>query len=330
MVYRQTGNDRDRGLNLYVDSVRMILVVDTGVDDALALALAVRHPRIQLEAVLTSWGNVGLDLVDNNTLRVLDWLGARDVVVVRGADRPLVGAAIDAGYFHGQDGLGGARLPAATRPVLQEAVGYLIERLMAEPGELSIVCTGPFTNLALAVQREPRVVSCVREVVVMGGTAHLPGNVTPVAEFNVAADPEAAAIVFDQSWPVTMVGLDVTRQVVLSVDEVGRLQGQSSAEAVLTREVTRYLFERRGMQAMELHDPLAVGVALDHSLVTAASGPVHVETQGEFTRGQTIFDLRPRASRPPSPTRVCLEVDAARFREMFCATLGLEVLQKQD
>jgi purine nucleosidase len=145
----------------------------------------------------------------------------------------------------------------------------------------------------------------------------------------VAADPEAAAIVFDQTWPVTMIGLDVTNKVVLRADEVRQLDGESSTEAVLTREVTRYLFEQRAMESMALHDPLAVGVALDHSLVTVSRGPVHVETRGDYTRGQTVFDLRPWAAQPPSKTHVALEVDAERFREMFFRTLGLEVLQQQ-
>jgi inosine-uridine nucleoside N-ribohydrolase len=307
----------------------MILVVDTGIDDALALALAVRHPRIQLQGVVTSWGNIALDLVNHNTLRVLDWLGATDVPVASGADRPLEGEAIDAGHFHGVDGLGGARLPASTRTVLSDGVDYLVERLMSAPGELSLVCTGPFTNLALALQQEPRIVECVREVVVMGGTAQLPGNVSPVAEFNVAADPEAAAMVFDQTWPLTMVGLDVTNKVVLRADEVRRLENESSTEAVLSREVTRYLFAQRAMESMALHDPLAVGVALDHSLVTVASGPVHVETRGDSTRGQTVFDLRPWIVQPPSNTQVALHVDAERFRAMFFRTLGLQVLQEQ-
>src|SRR5258708_35105475 len=120
---------------------------------------------------------------------------------------------------------------------------------MAEPGEISLVCTGPFTNLALAVQQEPRIVGAVREVVVMGGTVQLPGNVTPVAEFNVAADPEAAAIVFDQTWPVTMVGLDVTNKVVLRADEVRQLENESSIEAGVDRGVERYLFQQRASAA---------------------------------------------------------------------------------
>jgi purine nucleosidase len=220
-------------------------------------------------------------------------------------------------------------LPSTTRSVGGGAVQYLVDSLTAEPGALSVVCVGPCTNLALAVQQDPRVVECVREVVLMGGTAQLPGNVTPVAEFNIRADPEAAAIVFDQAWPLTMVGLDVTRQVRLSAQEVRGLDGDASVEGVLTREVTRALFAQRARDWMELHDPLAVGVALDHSLVTAASGAVHVETRGEYTRGQTVFDLRPNAARPPSNSRVALEVDAERFRREFLSALGLSRLLEE-
>ena len=297
--------------------------VDTGVDDALALAFAVRHPDISLEAVLTVCGNVSLDRVTHNTLRVLDWLGATDVPVVRGADRPLGGAPLSADHWHGEDGLGGADLPASRRDASHDAVAYLIERLTAEPGELMLVCTGPLTNLATAVTREPAIVRCPRGVCVMGGTIHPPGNVTPVAEFNVYADPEAAAIVFAQSWPLTLVGLDVTRQTLLTREDLSQLSETESAEAVLLRETTSSLVDRRGVQAVALHDPLAVAVALDPSLVRTVSGPVRVETRGELTRGQTIIDLR----RPQhSSTQVCIEVAADRFRRHFFDTLGLTSL----
>jgi purine nucleosidase len=279
---------------------RVILSVDTGIDDALALAFAVRHPGIQLEAVLTVAGNVGLELVTNNTLRVLDWLGATDVPVIAGADRPLAGERCDAVYFHGPDGLGGARLPASTRAALDDAPGYLIERVLAEPGELTVVCTGPLTDLALAVQRAP-----------------------PVAEFNIYADPEAAAIVCAAAWQLVMVGLDVTSKVVLTADEARMIDGASSREATLIREVTRYPFEQMGLDGLALHDPLAVGVALEPSLVKTRSGAVLVETRGEYTRGQTVFDLRRRAPAGPSNTRVCVDVEAERFRQQFFDTLGI-------
>ena len=300
--------------------MRLIIDVDTGVDDALALAFAVRHPDISVEAALTVCGNVSLDLVTDNTLRVLDWLGATEVPVLRGADRPLAGAPVSAGHWHGEDGLGGADLPASRRGASADAVAYLIERLTAEPGELMLVCTGPLTNLATAVTREPAIVDCARGVCVMGGAIHPPGNATPVAEFNVYADPEAAAIVFAQSWPLTLVGLDVTRQTLLTRDDLRELSGLESAEAVLVRETTRSLFERPGVQAVALHDPLAVAVALDPSLVTTVSGPVRVETRGELTRGQTIIDLR---SPRQSATQVGMEVAADRFRRHFFETLGL-------
>ena len=306
--------------------VRMVLVVDTGVDDALAIALAVRHPRIRLQAVLTSCGNVDLERVNDNTLRVLDWLGAEDVPVYAGAAEPLVQPFIDAAHFHGLDGLGGAELPPSRRAVQANAVEYLLERLEAEPGELSIVCTGPLTNLALAVKQNPSSVGQVKEVVVMGGAAQLPGNTTPTAEFNIYADPEAAAVVFAQDWPLTMVGLDVTNRVPLYASEVAQLSHSDTREAVLVREVTRQLFGLRKLHAMALHDPLAVGVALDPSLVACQSGPVQVETRGEHTRGQTVLDLRSVAKRPPSKTRVALEVDSERFRALFFATLGLSGL----
>jgi len=305
--------------------LRLILDVDTGIDDAMALALAVRHPGIQLDAVITVAGNVGLPATTRNTLRVLDALGAADVPVAAGAAEPLSGTVHEASHWHGEDGLGGARLPPSDRVALDDGVGYLIERLTAEPGEVTLVCTGPLTNLALAVQRQPDVVRAVREVVLMGGAARPPGNVTRVAEFNIYADPVAAAIVFNQLWPLTMVGLDVTNRVLFTRQDRAALEHLTSPEAVLLREVTRHHFERLGVDAVALHDPLAVAVALDRSLVTTFESTVLVETRGEHTLGQTVVDLRGRRDRAPSQTRVCEAVDVARARALFFSALGVGV-----
>jgi inosine-uridine nucleoside N-ribohydrolase len=302
--------------------LRLILDVDTGVDDALALALAVRHPEVQLEAVLTVTGNVGLELTTRNTLRVLDWLGATSVPVYSGADRPLAGPDREASHWHGEDGLGGARLPESTRPPRDGAVKQLIDRLMSEPRELTLVCTAPLTNLALAVQQEPRIVQAVRKVVLMGGAARPPGNTTPVAEFNIYADAEAAAIVFEQQWPLTMVGLDVTNRFTL-----GRLERDNlstgSKEAALVYEVTRHLFDVRQLNAMALHDPLAVAVAIQPDLVTTEHRDVVVETSGALTRGQTVVDFRLHSRPPRLQTRVCTDVDVERARGLFFNTLQL-------
>jgi inosine-uridine nucleoside N-ribohydrolase len=306
----------------------MILDVDTGIDDALALALAVRHPGIRLEAVLTVAGNVGVDLTTRNTLTVLDWLGATHVPVAAGADAPLRGPLREASEWHGADGLGGAALPRTRRTALDDAVGYLIERVLAEPGELTLVCVAPLTNLALAVQRVPEVVGAVREVVLMGGAARAPGNSTPVAEFNIYADPEAADIVFRQSWPLTMVGLDVTSRVLLTHGDRDALPGDHSPEEVLVREVTRRHFDGLGVDAIALHDPLAVAVAVERDLVSVVETEAAVETRGEHTRGQTVVDLRANKRQSPlaMPTRgVCVDVNVARARRLFFTSLGLDV-----
>jgi purine nucleosidase len=164
----------------------------------------------------------------------------------------------------------------------------------------------------------------VREVVLMGGNAQLPGNVTPVAEFNIYADPEAAAIVFGQAWPLTMVGLDVTNMVKLTRAERDAIAENPSREAVLVREVTRHIYDLRGADAMALHDPLAVGVALLPDLVKTIDREVQVETRGEHTRGQTVVDLRSYGHDARSTrTHVCMDVDVARFKALFFTTLGL-------
>jgi inosine/uridine nucleosidase len=301
---------------------RIILDVDTGVDDALAIALAVHHPQVQLEAVIAVAGNVGLELTTRNSLRVLDWLGATSVPVYAGADAPLSGEVREASHWHAADGLGGARLPGSARAAYPNGIEYLCQRLLAEPGELTLVCTGPLTNLALALQREPRIVPCVREIVLMGGAARLPGNVTPVAEFNIYADPVAAACVFEQSWSITMVGLDVTERVRLMRADVLGLASNDSAQAVLVREVCRHLFEVRDVESMALHDPLALAVAVQPDLVATLERDVDVETRGEHTLGQTVVDWRRSAPRARRQTRVCTEVDVEPARALFFTTLG--------
>ena len=300
---------------------RIILDVDTGVDDALAIALAVRHPKVELDSVITVAGNVSLELTTRNTLRVLEWLGADDVRVYRGAEQPLAGELREASHWHGPDGLGGARLPEPKGTADPDGISYLIERVLAQPGELTLVCTAPLTNLALALQREPRIVDNVREIVLMGGAATVPGNVTPTAEFNIYADPLAAAAVFSQPWPVTMVGLDVTMHVNFTREDREALI--QSREAVLVREVTRHLFDLRKVNLMSLHDPLAVLIAIQPELVTSENTDVQVETEGKHTLGQTVVDRRQSAPQPKLRTRVCTGVDEERAKEMFFSTLGL-------
>src|SRR6188768_2792434 len=186
---------------------KILLDCDPGLDDALALLLAHGDPDLELVAVTTVGGNVGLSLTTKNALELREYLGF-DVPVAAGADGPLVGPTRDAVEVHGETGLGNTNLPAATKPVDdRHAVELIIETLRAQPGAIHLVATGPLTNIALALKQEPAIARWAASFTIMGGS-FTRGNVTPAAEFNIYADPEAARIVFDADWRVTMVGLD--------------------------------------------------------------------------------------------------------------------------
>ena len=191
---------------------RVILDCDPGIDDALAIVFACGHPGLDLTGVTTVSGNVDLGKVTANALSVLELAGRPDVPVTAGSARPLLRPIADARDVHGESGLGAATLPPARAEAIPgHAVDFLIEQIGAAPGQITLVATGPLTNIALAVRREPRLTGWVRDFVIMGGSTGR-GNTTPAAEFNIWADPEAAAIVFGAGWQVTMVGLDVTLQ----------------------------------------------------------------------------------------------------------------------
>lgn len=297
----------------------LILDVDTGVDDALALALAVRSAEAELVAVTTVAGNVGVARTTANTLAVLDWLGAADVPVHRGASRPLVRDHRGAAYFHDADGLGKADLPPSKRTIGADRGPAAIVRLArSRPGELTLVCVGPLTNLAIALNVEPALPTLLRRVVVMGGAYTVPGNVTPAAEFNVYADPEAAAQVFAGSLPgLTAIGLDVTQRTALprSLWEAADARESGSAAARLVARVCRQAFVERGLKSVYLHDPLAVAVALDPSLVTGDAVAVRVLLDGEEAGATRIG--------ASGPVRVATGVDAGRFLEGFIDVLAL-------
>src|SRR5215469_3283288 len=191
---------------------QVILDCDPGIDDAFAIAFACGHPGLELAGLTTVAGNVGLERTTANALSVLEFLGHPGIPVAAGSPAPLLRPFSDARDVHGETGLGGARLPVARgRAADVHAVDFLIREISAAPGVVTLVATGPLTNIALAVRRYPPLVQQVADFVIMGGSAGR-GNTTPAAEFNIWCDPEAAAIVFGAGWRVTMVGLDVTHQ----------------------------------------------------------------------------------------------------------------------
>jgi len=204
---------------------KVIIDCDPGIDDALALVFAHGDPGLEVCGITTVAGNVGLHETTANALRVRDFIGMGDVPVVPGSAGPLLRPRLDAREIHGNTGLAGARLPAAlTGPAPGHAMDYLIETISAAPGEITLVAVGPLTNIALAVRREPALTSLVRDFVIMGGSAGR-GNRTPAAEFNILADPEAAAIVFGAGWTVNMIGLDVTLQPRVTAAVRDRMRG---------------------------------------------------------------------------------------------------------
>jgi inosine-uridine nucleoside N-ribohydrolase len=292
--------------------------VDTGIDDAMALALAMRSPELTLLAVSTLAGNVGVARTTANTLNVLDYLGAIDVPVHRGASHALSRPHHDAAHHHGETGLGVAILPESARSATSvRGPAAIIREATARPGELTLVCTGPLTNLAIALNVAQELPALLRRVVVMGGAFTVEGNVTPFAEYNIFADPEAARQVFDTLFPeMIVVGLDVTRQVALSRAAWERADGAAATgtPARLVAEVCRQAFDR-GESEMFLHDPLAAAVAFDPSLVQCALRSIDVDC-GEAERGRTRLI-------GAGTIQVALGVDAARFLDLFDARLGL-------
>lgn len=296
---------------------KIILDCDPGHDDAVALLLAHGNPDIELVGVTTVMGNQTLDKVTRNALSVARVAGITGVPFARGAERPLVRQVETAESIHGDSGLDGPVLPEPTieldeRPAAQ----FLIDTIMAsEPGEITLVATGALTNLALAVRIEPRIVERVREVVLMGGGAHV-GNWSAVAEFNIVIDPEAASIVFNESWPVTMVGLDLTHQALATPEVIAAIQAVGTAPAKFVDELMVFFGESykdaQGFDHPPVHDPCAVAYVIDPTLMRTVRAPIDIELTGGLTLGMTVVDLREPAG-PEVTTQVAFDLDHARF-----------------
>ncbi|AKE39624.1 Inosine-uridine nucleoside N-ribohydrolase [Corynebacterium camporealensis] len=298
---------------------KIILDCDPGHDDAVALLLALGNPDIEVLGVTTVGGNNSLEKVARNARVVLEVAGRTDVPVYAGCGRPLLREPEIADDVHGDTGMdvAGVELPSPSAALADgHAVDFLINTIMeAEPGTITLVPTGPLTNIAMAVRKEPRIVERVKEVVLMGGGYH-EGNWSAVAEFNIKIDPEAAHIVFEELWPVTMVGLDLTHQA-LATDEVEasiKELGTPVADFVVGlfgffREAYR---ENQGFEHPPVHDPCTIAYLIDPSVVQTVKAPVHVELTGTHTTGMTVTDFR-----APAPadchTQVATKLDHAGF-----------------
>ncbi len=302
---------------------RVILDCDPGVDDAIAILLALASPaEIELLGITCVAGNVPLAATARNARRVCTLAGRRDVPVLAGCARPLMSRVGEtAASVHGKDGLGDVGLPEPAfelRP--QHAVDFIIEQALAgEGGAVTLCCVGPMTNAALALIKEPRLARRLDRILFMGGAAFCPGNVSPVAEFNVFVDPHAAHVVLGSGVPLTMFGLDVTRQARATADRLATWEAVASpVTGAAARMVRAY-----GGADPRLHDPCVIASLIDPALFGGVDAHVAVECESPRTLGQTIVRARERhlAGYPPN-CHVVTRVEADRLFELLTERLG--------
>jgi purine nucleosidase len=303
----------------------IILDVDMGVDDALAIMLALQSPEVELLGISTVFGNVPLNQATRNALQVLELMGRDEIPVYVGAGEPLVHKLVHAAAVHGESGLGDAVLPDPEMLPAGNALDFLIEGIQARPGEVIVVATGPLTNLALVEKKQPGILDQARRVLVMGGALAEAGNITPVSEFNSFADPHAFHQLIKAKTNMSLIPLDVTHQLGLAAETIAaRLAGRDDAIARFIRESTRTViaFEQEyyNYAGVHLHDPAAVALGIDSSLFEVETLVLDVETMGELTTGQVVVDRRPfsdEEERQGYPVDCAMKVDVDRLMHMF-------------
>ena len=271
---------------------RIIIDTDPGVDDAMAIFLALRSPELKVEAITAVSGNVPLELTLPNALRLAEIAGRTDIPIAGGASVPLVRRLITAKYVHGNNGLGGVEFSEPHLKPVSESATQLISRIVrANPGEITIVAVGPLTNIGTLLRSDPEIARMIPQIVIMGGSLS-GGNITPAAEFNLYVDPEAARIVFDSGIPLTMVGLDVTEKVLLREEHVVILERAQNPVSQAAGKIMRATLNRahKGIDptVIAMHDPLTVASLIDPQLLKLQDYYVEVETEGEFTAGMTV------------------------------------------
>ncbi len=302
----------------------IILDSDPGHDDAIALLLALASPELNLLGVTTVSGNQTLEKTTANAIRVLDHVGRTEVPVAAGADRPLVRERHVAAEVHGETGLDGPDLPPPSRPAEDgHAIDWIAMTLVSSPGPVTLVPTGPLTNIAQFLARYPELASRVERIVLMGGAVG-EGNVTPAAEFNIWADPEAAHRVFTSGIDLTMVGLDVTHQALLRPADVDRLRAAGNAGrlvADLFEFYVRFHRSRYGWDGAPVHDAVAVAHVIDGTLLSTEHVGVTVDTGPELSRGRTHTDLSRLSDWKPN-CHAAVGIDADRFRELLITRIS--------
>jgi len=300
---------------------RILIDTDPGIDDSLAILLALASPEVSLEGLSVVHGNCSVEQGTRNALAVLELGGAGQIPVASGCALPLVQPSLLAPETHGNEGLGYARpAPATAQALGQHAVDFLIEKILGAPGEYTLVAIGPLTNIALAMRKEPRIIPAIREIVCMGAAIRAQGNTTPLAEFNVYVDPHAAHIVYHAGVPLTLVPLDVTYQCILTRQDVQRLQAIHSPVPRFIADATRFYMEfhdeYQKIDGCVINDPLALALTFAPGLCDYEEHYVDVDIQGGVSMGKTFADFY-KMNGKPANMRVALGVRPRDFIELF-------------
>jgi purine nucleosidase len=310
---------------------RIIIDTDPGIDDSLAILLAVASPEVQLEGLTVVHGNCSAEQGTINALSILELAQASHIPVATGYDLPLVQPSLLAPETHGGQGLGYAKLPAPlSRPQVQKGCDFLIEKIMSNPGEITLVAIGPLTNIAMAIRLEPRIVQNVKEVIIMGGAIRHEGNTTPLAEFNTFVDPHAAHIVYHSGMPITLVPLDVTYQVILTHADVDRLKSLPSGVPKFIEDATRFYMEfhdeYQKIEGCVINDPLVLALTFAPELCDYEEQFVDVDINGGVSMGNTFADFY-KMTKKPANMKVALGIRPRKFLDLFLDRM--ENLSKQ-
>lgn len=303
---------------------KIILDCDPGHDDAIAILLAAHHPGIDLLAITTVAGNQSVEKTTRNALKVCSLANIRHIPIAKGMDRPLLRPAHHAPDIHGESGMDGPDIPEPDIELdPRHAVDLLIELLLNSNGDITLVPTGPLTNIASAMRREPAIIPKIAAISLMGGAMGL-GNVTPAAEFNIHTDPEAAEIVFSCCRPITMVPLEVTHQALATEEVTSRLRAAQRPVATFAADLLVFFASTYhdvfGFPAAPVHDPCAVAAIIDPTILRAHTMYVAIETGGSWTTGRTVCDVYGKFGEQPN-ARVGYALDVERFWNMVIETI---------
>ena len=300
---------------------KILFDTDPGIDDACAILLALASPELSIEGLSVVHGNCSLEQGTANALSVLELAHASHIPVAKGCELPLVQPSLLAPETHGDSGLGYAKLPEPqSRPSPQHGIDFLIQTILASPGEITLLAIAPLTNVALAIRKEPRIVEALKEIIIMGGAIRHEGNTTALGEFNTYVDPHAAQIVYQAGIPTTLVPLDVTYQCILMPSDVSRLQKIDAPITKFVAEATRFYMEfhdeYQKIEGCVINDPLALALTFAPELCTYQELPVEVDLSGGISMGKTVADFY-NYGKKPANMKVALGVRARDFIDLF-------------